>query len=101
MNDTAEEILRLVSVSGADEVYPMANGSLVVLGLVIGEDSEMVDRSLADIGSVDVLLAVKCHIVIGMEFENTNDMRMHQANARLPLVSQPLCSGGRHKFQGN
>jgi len=51
--DTAEEILRLVSVSGADEVYPMADGQLVVLGVVIGPDSEMVGRSLADIGQVD------------------------------------------------
>lgn len=51
--DTAEEILRLVSVSGADEVYPMADGQLVVLGAVIGPESEMVDRSLADIGQVE------------------------------------------------
>jgi trk system potassium uptake protein TrkA len=47
--DTAEEILRLVSVSGADEVYPMAGGSLVVLGVVVGPNSEMVDRTLANI----------------------------------------------------
>ena len=47
--DTAEEILRLVSVSGADEVYPMAGGSLVVLGVVVGENSEMVGRTLAKI----------------------------------------------------
>jgi trk system potassium uptake protein TrkA len=51
--DTAEEILRLVSVSGADEVYPMANGNLVVLGVVVGEDSPMVDQTLASIASVD------------------------------------------------
>ncbi len=51
--DTAEEILRLVSVSGADEVYPMANGNLVVLGVVVGPKSNMVDRSLAEIASVD------------------------------------------------
>lgn len=51
--DTAEEILRLVSVSGADEVYPMANGNLVVLGAVIGPDSPMVGQTLADISSVD------------------------------------------------
>lgn len=49
--DTAEEILRLVSVSGADEVYPMASGGLVVLGVVIGEESMMVDQTLAEIGS--------------------------------------------------
>jgi trk system potassium uptake protein TrkA len=51
--DTAEEILRLVSVSGADEVYPMASGNLVVLGVVVGEQSSMVDQTLAEIASVD------------------------------------------------
>jgi trk system potassium uptake protein TrkA len=51
--DTAEEILRLVSVSGADEVYPMANGNLVVLGVVVGPDSPMVAQTLASIASVD------------------------------------------------
>lgn len=51
--DTAEEILRLVSVSGADEVYPMADGTLVVLGVVVGADSPMVGQTLADISSVD------------------------------------------------
>ncbi|MDJ0768533.1 MAG: Trk system potassium transporter TrkA [Ilumatobacter sp.] len=51
--DTAEEILRLVSVSGADEVYPMATGGLVVLGATIGPDSPMVEQTLADISSVD------------------------------------------------
>jgi trk system potassium uptake protein TrkA len=51
--DTAEEILRLVSVSGADEVYPMASGNLVVLGAVVGPASPMVGQRLAEIGSVD------------------------------------------------
>ncbi len=51
--DTAEEILRLVSVSGADEVYPMASGNLVVLGAVVGELSPMTGQTLADIASVD------------------------------------------------
>lgn len=50
--DTAEEILRLVSVSGADEVYPMASGNLVVLGAVVGPASAMVGQRLADIASV-------------------------------------------------
>lgn len=48
--DTAEEILRLVSVSGADEVYPMAGGGLVVLGVVVGAGSAMVGQTLADVG---------------------------------------------------
>ncbi len=49
--DTAEEIIRLVSVSGADEVYPMAGGGLVVLGVVVGEKSMMVGQTLAEIGN--------------------------------------------------
>jgi trk system potassium uptake protein TrkA len=49
--DTAEEILRLVSVSGADEVYPMAGGSLVVLGAVVGPASPFVGHTLAEAGS--------------------------------------------------
>jgi trk system potassium uptake protein TrkA len=53
--DTAEEILRLVSVSGADEVYPMSSGKLVVLGASIGDDSPMVGQTLAEISSVDQL----------------------------------------------
>ena len=48
--DTAEEIIRLVSVSGADEVYPMAGGGLAVLGVVVGEKSMMVGQTLAEIG---------------------------------------------------
>ena len=51
--DTAEEILQLVNVSGADEVYPMASGNLVVLGAVIGPNSPMVGARLSDISSVD------------------------------------------------
>lgn len=50
--DTAEEIIRLVTISGADEVYPMANGSLVVLGAVIGADSPLVGQRLADLASL-------------------------------------------------
>jgi trk system potassium uptake protein TrkA len=48
--DTAEEILELVHLSGADEVYPMAGGDLVVLGATIKADSEMAGRALRDVG---------------------------------------------------
>ena len=51
--DTAEEILRLVSVSGADEVYPMGSGNLVVLGVVVGENSSLVGQALAEVSSVE------------------------------------------------
>jgi trk system potassium uptake protein len=42
--DTAQEILELVHLSGADEVYPMAGGELVVLGAVIRADSPVAGR---------------------------------------------------------
>jgi trk/ktr system potassium uptake protein len=48
--DTADEILELAHVSGADEVYPMSGGELLVLGAVIGESSPFVGHDLAEIG---------------------------------------------------
>jgi len=48
--DTADEIMELSHVSGADEVYPMSGGELLVLGAVIGDRSPFVDRTLAHIG---------------------------------------------------
>jgi trk system potassium uptake protein TrkA len=48
--DTAEEIMELARVSGADEVYPMAGGDLVVIGAVIGEESMLAGKTLAEIG---------------------------------------------------
>ena len=49
--DTAEEIMELARVSGADEVYPMSGGDLVVIGAVIGEKSELAGHTLAQIGA--------------------------------------------------
>lgn len=48
--DTAEEILELVHLSGADEVYPMAGGDLVVLGATIRADSAVAGQRLSDVG---------------------------------------------------
>jgi trk system potassium uptake protein TrkA len=48
--DTADEIMELAHVSGADEVYPMSNGDLLVLGAVIGASSPFVGHDLAEIG---------------------------------------------------
>lgn len=48
--DTADEILELAHVSGADEVYPMSGGELMVLGAVIGPSSVLAGSSLAEIG---------------------------------------------------
>lgn len=48
--DTAIEILELVHLSGADEVYPMAGGELVVLGAVIKAGSDMAGRKLSEVG---------------------------------------------------
>ncbi len=47
--DTADEILELLHLQGADEVYPMAGGDLVVIGAVIGEDAPVAGRHLAEI----------------------------------------------------
>jgi len=48
--DTADEILELAHVSGADEVYPMSGGELLVLGAVVGGSSPFVGHDLAEIG---------------------------------------------------
>lgn len=48
--ETADEILELVHTTGADEVYPMANGELVVLGAFVSESAPVANRSLAEIG---------------------------------------------------
>jgi trk system potassium uptake protein TrkA len=48
--DTADEIMELAHVSGADEVYPMSGGELLVLGAVIGPSSPFVGHDLAEIG---------------------------------------------------
>jgi len=48
--DTADEIMELAHVSGADEVYPMSGGQLLVLGAVIGDSSPFVGHDLAEIG---------------------------------------------------
>ena len=49
--DTADEIMHLVHLSGADEVYPMVGGQLVVLGGVVRPDSAVAGRPLSEIGS--------------------------------------------------
>ena len=51
--DTADEILQLVAASGADEIYPMASGGLVVLGAVVGAGSAVAGERLSAIASVD------------------------------------------------
>lgn len=50
--DTADEIMELAHVSGADEVYRMSDGDLLVIGAVIGEGSPLADRTLAEIGAM-------------------------------------------------
>ncbi|MEM7339694.1 MAG: Trk system potassium transporter TrkA [Actinomycetota bacterium] len=49
--DTADEIYELVHVTGADEIYPMANGELAVIGAFIAEESPLANRYLAEIGA--------------------------------------------------
>ena len=48
--DTADEIYELVHTTGTDEVYPMANGELAVIGAVIAETSPLANRHLEEIG---------------------------------------------------
>lgn len=48
--DTADEIYELVHTTGTDEVYPMANGELAVIGAVIGDNSPLANRYLKEIG---------------------------------------------------
>lgn len=49
--DTAEEILRLLLTTGADEVYSMAGGDLLVLGAVVDPSSPLSGRELAEIAA--------------------------------------------------
>ncbi len=49
--DTADEILELIHATGANEVFPMAGGDLLVIGADIGTDAPVVGRTLAEIGS--------------------------------------------------
>ncbi len=48
--ETADEILELIHSTGADEVYPMAQGELVVLGAVVAEGAVLANRTLEEIG---------------------------------------------------
>lgn len=49
--ETADEILELVHSTGADEVYPMAKGELVVLGAFVGERAPLAGLTLGEIGA--------------------------------------------------
>ncbi|NND73617.1 MAG: Trk system potassium transporter TrkA [Ilumatobacter sp.] len=49
--DTADEIMALTHSSGADEVYQMSEGDLLVLGCTIGEDAALAGSTLAEIGA--------------------------------------------------
>lgn len=49
--DTAQEILELVNLSGADEVYPMVGGQLVVIGATIRSGAMVAGQALRDVAS--------------------------------------------------
>lgn len=49
--DTADEILELVHSTGADEIYPMAGGDLVVIGGFIADGAPLAGRHLAEIAA--------------------------------------------------
>lgn len=48
--ETADEVLELVHTTGADEVYPMAGGELVVIGAFVADNAPLANRSLEEIG---------------------------------------------------
>ncbi len=50
--DTADEILELVHLTGADEVYPMANGELVVIGARIAEGAPVAGMHLSEVAKM-------------------------------------------------
>jgi trk system potassium uptake protein len=47
--DTAGEILELLHLSGADEVYPMVGGELLVLGATVQPSSTLIGVALRDV----------------------------------------------------
>ena len=49
--DTADEIMELADAAGAEEVYQMSGGDLIVLGCKIGEGSALAGSTLAEIGA--------------------------------------------------
>ncbi len=49
--ETADEILELVHSTGADEIYPLAGGDLVVIGGFIAEEAPLAGRYLAEIAA--------------------------------------------------
>ncbi|MEL6892199.1 MAG: Trk system potassium transporter TrkA [Actinomycetota bacterium] len=49
--DTADEIMEIARVGGADEVYAMSGGDLLVIGAVIAEESAFAGSTLAQIGA--------------------------------------------------
>lgn len=48
--ETADEIIELVHSTGADEIYPMADGQLVVIGAYVAEDAAIANKTLEEIG---------------------------------------------------
>lgn len=48
--ETADEIIELVHSTGADEIYPMADGQLVVVGAYVAEDAAIANQTLEEIG---------------------------------------------------
>jgi trk system potassium uptake protein TrkA len=49
--DTADEIMELVHVTGADEVYAMGDGDLLVIGAEIAPGCDIVGMTLADVSA--------------------------------------------------
>jgi trk system potassium uptake protein len=50
-SDTADEVLRLLVTTGADEVFSLAGGDLMMVGAVVGPDAPLAGRDLAGIAA--------------------------------------------------
>lgn len=48
--ETADEIIELVHSTGADEIYPMAEGQLVVVGAYVADGASIAGQTLEQIG---------------------------------------------------
>ncbi len=60
---------------------------------------EFIAGDCADVRAVDKLQAVESQTLVLVEFEDPHDVRMHQPQVRLPLLSQTRRATGRHDLE--
>jgi trk system potassium uptake protein len=79
--DTAAEILELIHLSGADEVYPMVGGQMVVLGATIRPGSLVAGQALRDVA---VALDRKRQFLFGAVTRGSHTVIPHGDEVLLP-----------------